>query len=153
MISIDYQPIYQGKQFFPNEALIRQWLICSAKHLQLSNDYELSVRLVDDAEISELNQTYRHKKGTTNVLSFPFVNEHELPLNIDILGDIVIAAEVIAEEADEQGKSVEAHWAHMCVHGFLHLLGYDHIDASEAEEMECLEIAILAELGINNPYL
>lgn len=150
---VDYQLAYAGSAFVPGEQQLSDWLNTTLAHLQLNGDYELSVRIVDDAEITELNQTYRNKAGATNVLSFPFDNVHDLPLDVDMLGDIVIAADVISKEAEEQQKKVEAHWAHICIHGLLHLLGYDHIDAAEAEEMESLEIAILAQLVIENPYL
>ncbi|MFA7632865.1 MAG: rRNA maturation RNase YbeY [Thiohalomonadaceae bacterium] len=98
---------------------------------------ELTVRVVDEAESAALNSTYRHKQGPTNVLSFPFQSPPgvELPL----LGDIVICAPVVVREAAEQDKALLAHWAHMTVHGCLHLLGYDHIYAVEAEQMEMLE--------------
>lgn len=112
---------------------------------------EIVIRLVDDAESAALNQQYRHKSGPTNILSFPF----EAPdgVEIDLLGDLVICAPLIAREAAEQGKPVSDHWAHITVHGILHLLGYDHVDEREAELMENLEIEILAELDIANPYM
>lgn len=111
---------------------------------------ELSIRVVDEAEGSELNQAYRHRPGPTNVLSFPFDSpaEFEIPL----LGDVVICAPVVAREAREQGKPALAHWAHMTVHGTLHLLGYDHETPAEADEMERLEARILDGLGYSDPY-
>jgi len=111
---------------------------------------ELVVRVVDIKEIQELNRTYRHKDSPTNVLSFPF--EAPEGLDLPILGDIVICHEVVVNEASEQAKSVAAHWAHMVVHGVLHLLGFDHVDDTEAEEMEALEVKILAGLAYANPY-
>lgn len=110
----------------------------------------LSIRLVDEQESQELNSHYRHKNSPTNVLSFPC----ELPpeVELDLLGDLVICVQVVEREAREQGKSAHAHWAHMVVHGCLHLLGYDHIDDVEAQEMEALETAILAELDFPPPY-
>jgi probable rRNA maturation factor len=100
--------------------------------------------------MAQLNQHYRGKPGPTNVLSFPA----DLPesLQLPLLGDIVICAPVVAREAVEQGKPAAAHWAHMAVHGALHLLGYDHICETEATEMEDLETAILATLGFPCPY-
>ena len=112
---------------------------------------ELTIRICDEAEIIELNQTYRQKTGSTNVLSFPA----DLPdeVNLPLLGDIVISAKVVEKEAEAQKKVLEAHWAHMVAHGVLHLLGYDHIEDDEAEIMEQQEINILSTLGYENPYL
>jgi len=111
---------------------------------------ELTIRVVDADESAELNGTYRHKQGPTNVLSFPF--EAPPGVELPLLGDIVICAPVVEREAAEQGKSVESHWAHMVVHGCLHLLGYDHIEADEAELMESLERDVLSALGYPDPY-
>ena len=109
-----------------------------------------SVLFTGDDEVHELNREWRGKDKPTNVLSFPF----EAPPGVDIplLGDIIICAAVVEHEASEQGKALEAHWAHMVIHGTLHLLGYDHIEEGEAEEMEGLEIRLLAGLGYANPY-
>ncbi len=112
---------------------------------------ELTIRLVDVAESHELNLTYRGKDKPTNVLSFPF----EAPPGIEmpLLGDLIICRQVVEQEASEQGKPLEAHWAHMVVHGSLHLLGYDHIEDDEAEEMEGLETEIMLALGYEDPYI
>lgn len=111
---------------------------------------ELTIRVVDEAESQELNGTYRGKEKPTNVLSFPFeAPEH---VELSLLGDLVICAPVVEREASEQKKSLEAHWAHMVVHGVLHLQGYDHVNDTDAEVMEGLEIAILNALGYTNPY-
>jgi probable rRNA maturation factor len=109
------------------------------------------IRLVDDAESAELNQQFRHKSGPTNILSFPF----EVPngMEMDLLGDLVICAPLIAREAEQQNKLAEHHWAHITVHGVLHLLGYDHVEEQDAEQMEALEIEILNGLDIANPYM
>jgi len=112
---------------------------------------EVSLRIVNSAEIAELNHQYRGKNYATNVLSFPADLPEELSL--PLLGDIVICAEVVAREALEQHKTHDAHWAHMVVHGTLHLLGYDHIDDDEAEIMEGREIEILNRLNFPNPYI
>ena len=111
---------------------------------------ELTIRIVDEVESQSLNSTYRGKDKPTNVLSFPF----EAPPEIDIplLGDLIICASVVEQEAIQQNKPSQAHWAHMVVHGCLHLLGYDHINDAEAEEMESLEIQLIENLGFNNPY-
>ena len=110
----------------------------------------MTVRIVDEAESNELNLTYRGKDKPTNVLSFPF--EAPPGLELPLLGDLVICRQVVEREAQEQGKPLMAHWAHMVVHGSLHLLGYDHIEDEEAEEMEALERDIMQELGFADPY-
>lgn len=133
----------------PDEQQFRRW--CERALSQRSNDSELTIRLVDEAEGRELNRTWRHKDYATNVLSFPA----EIPdglLDIPLLGDLVICVPVVEREAGEQHKEVEAHWAHLTLHGCLHLLGYDHIEDDEAEEMESLERKLLAELGYPDPY-
>ncbi len=116
------------------------------------SDSELTIRIVDIDEGAALNQRYRGRPGPTNVLSFPF----EPPPGIDepwpLLGDLVICAPVVAREAAEQRKTVEAHFAHLVVHGVLHLLGHDHQDPAEAETMEALETVILLGLGYPPPY-
>jgi len=114
-------------------------------------DTELTVRIVDETESAALNEEYRNKTGSTNVLSFPFECPDEVELNL--LGDLVICAPVVEREAKQQGKQSQAHWAHMLVHGVLHLLGYDHIEDQDAEKMEAREVEIMALLGFSNPYL
>lgn len=111
---------------------------------------ELLLRIVDVDEIQMLNKTYRDKDKSTNVLSFP----SDLPVEIDesILGDVVICTEVVTQEAKAQEKTFDDHLLHMAIHGTLHLLGYDHIDESEAQEMEALEIEILQKQQVANPY-
>lgn len=112
--------------------------------------YELTIRVVDEAESQALNHEYRGKDKPTNVLSFPFeVPEH---VELSLLGDLIICYQVVEREATEQNKTNLAHWAHMVVHGVLHLLGYDHIDDDEAEEMEAIEVKVLTLLGFANPY-
>jgi probable rRNA maturation factor len=111
---------------------------------------EISVRIVDEPEMRELNARYRHKDYPTNVLSFPA----GLPPGVDVplLGDIVICAPLVKREAAEQHKALRAHWAHLLVHGTLHLLGHDHERARDAEVMEALERRILAALKFPDPY-
>ncbi|MCW2269536.1 Endoribonuclease YbeY [compost metagenome] len=133
----------------PDDTLFRRW--CELALRQRTADSEMTIRLVDEAEGRELNHTYRHKDYATNVLSFPADVPDDL-LDIPLLGDLVICVAVVEREAAEQGKSLEAHWAHLVIHGCLHLLGYDHIEDDEAEEMEALEQELLAELGHPDPY-
>ncbi len=111
---------------------------------------ELTVRIVDEAESRALNERYRQQANPTNVLSFPA----ELPAEIDtpLLGDIVICAPVVAAEATASKRSTRAHWAHLVIHGTLHLLGFDHETENQAREMEAEETAILARLGFSDPY-
>jgi probable rRNA maturation factor len=133
----------------PSEAQIQLWL--NAAVMPFQPVAEVTVRIVDETESQQLNFDYREKDKPTNVLSFPF----QCPPGIELplLGDLVICAGVVAQEANEQNKSLDAHWAHMVVHGSLHLLGFDHINDDDALEMEAEEIQILAELGFADPYL
>ena len=117
----------------------------------LATDAEITVRIVGAEEGQQLNRDYRKKDYATNVLSFPADVPDEL-LDIPLLGDLVICVPVVEREAQEQAKTSEAHWAHLVIHGCLHLLGYDHIEDEEAEEMEALEKELLAELGHPDPY-
>ncbi len=115
-------------------------------------DTELSLLLTHDAEIADLNAQWRGKDGPTNVLSFPAVPIRPGQAPGPLLGDIVLARQTIAREAAIEAKSVDAHLTHLIVHGILHLLGYDHVQDNDAETMEQLERAILADLGIDDPY-
>jgi probable rRNA maturation factor len=132
----------------PEEGDIRRWI--SAALVDYPNDTEVLVRMVDHEEMTTLNLNYRGKPGATNVLSFPADLPAELCL--PLLGDIVICAPLVATEANQQHKPPEAHWAHLIVHGTLHLLGYDHINEDEAAAMELLETTILAALHYPCPY-
>ncbi|KFZ36420.1 endoribonuclease YbeY [Shewanella mangrovi] len=111
---------------------------------------EMTIRLVDEAESQQLNHEYRGKDKPTNVLSFPF--EAPPGIELPLLGDLVICVPVVEREAAEQNKPLQAHWAHMVVHGCLHLLGYDHIEDDEAEEMESIETQLIESLGFTDPY-
>ncbi|MDH5436101.1 MAG: rRNA maturation RNase YbeY [Gammaproteobacteria bacterium] len=113
-------------------------------------DVSMTVRIVDEQESAQLNATYRHKQGPTNVLSFPTDIPAEVESNL--LGDLVICAPVVMREAKEQGKAATAHWAHMVIHGTLHLQGYDHQTDKEAQKMEEFERNILIKIGFNDPY-
>lgn len=147
MIDLDLQIAVEAPDL-PTEADIRRWV--EAALGDAMGEAQLTVRVVDEDEIRELNATYRGKDYATNVLSFPF--EAPPGVELPLLGDIIVCAAVVAREAAEQDKPLEAHWAHMVIHGTLHLLGYDHIKEAEAEEMEGLEIRLLADLGYANPY-
>lgn len=147
-ITLDLQ-LASEAQNLPSAAQFQQWL--DAAILPFQAEAEVTIRVVDKVESQQLNLTYRGKDYPTNVLSFPFQCPPgvELPL----LGDLVICAPVVENEAIEQNKALQAHWAHMVIHGSLHLLGFDHINDDDAEQMEAEEITILQQLGITNPYL
>lgn len=161
-VSVDIQ-IATEEDDHPPPSSIEQWIAitidAASKTTHNTNtvtninkrETELSLRIVDEEEITDLNNQYRGKNTSTNVLSFPA----DIPTHIDIqlLGDIVICSQVVEREAQDQCKKKSSHWAHMIVHGTLHLLGYDHISDDEAEIMEGLEIDILNQFGIENPYL
>lgn len=132
----------------PSESQFNDWV--AAALTSRKDEAELCIRLVEADESQALNNQYRGKDKSTNVLSFPFEVPEDIPLNL--LGDLVICAEVVREEALQQKKPLHDHWAHMVVHGTLHLLGYDHINDEDAEVMEQLEREILASLGIPDPY-
>ena len=134
----------------PDEEDIRHWITAALSGRTGEAPTELTVRVVDVQEMTSLNETYRGKTGPTNVLSFPAGLPEEL--THPLLGDIVICAPVVRREAAEQGKDITAHWAHMTIHGVLHLLGYDHIKEKEAIAMEALETDILATFNISCPY-
>jgi len=113
---------------------------------------EVSVLLTNDAQIQELNKTYRQKDKPTNVLSFPQTDKNEVDSPFLMLGDIVIAFDTIHREAEEQDKKLSDHYTHMLVHGCLHLLHYDHLNEEEAQQMETAEIKTLNKFGVKNPY-
>lgn len=114
---------------------------------------ELSLVLANDAMVRDLNRDWRGKDKPTNVLSFPAEDEMDIPEAPRMLGDVVLAYETLCREAEAQSKRVEDHLSHLVIHGVLHLLGYDHIEDIEAQEMEALEAQLLESLGISNPYL
>lgn len=151
-VEIDYQveAACPADLYIPDEQAVNHWINCVMVSLNYEKPAQVSVCIVNEQEITALNSRYRKKNRATNVLSFPF---EPLPgVDVPLLGDVVVCAEVVDEEAREQGKSSEQHWAHIIVHGVLHLLGYDHIDETDAQAMEALEIRILSQLGFPNPY-
>ncbi len=144
-VNVQYALVAEG---IPEEDAIRQWVLQALP--EHKKNAELTLRIVDEAEMTALNRQYRGKEGATNVLSFPC---EAIPgVDADLLGDIVICAPVVASEAVAQDKPLDAHWAHIVVHGVLHLLGYDHQQDGEAHRMEVRETELLASLGYANPY-
>ncbi len=144
-VTLDLQLACASPDGLPTEAQLQGWL--DGTILGFQPEAEVTVRLVDEAESRELNHTYRGKDKPTNVLSFPYEVE---PV---VAGDLVICATVVEREAAEQEKTLEAHYAHLIVHGILHLQGYDHeIGENEALLMENKERTILAQLGFSDPY-
>ena len=133
----------------PSMADMETWISAALRSDELA-EAEVSVYIVDEPESQELNFQYRGKDKPTNVLSFPADIPEEV--GIPLLGDLVVCAPVVEREAAEQGKSLEAHWAHMLIHGTLHLLGYDHIEDDEAEVMEALETRLVTQLNFPAPY-
>ncbi|WP_139684621.1 rRNA maturation RNase YbeY [Vibrio tasmaniensis] len=148
-IELDLQLAVESEQGLPTEQDIQLWLDKTIPQFQ--ENAELTVRIVDTEESHQLNHDYRGKDKPTNVLSFPF--EAPPGMELDLLGDLIICRQVVEKEAEEQSKPLLAHWAHMVVHGSLHLLGYDHIEDDEAEEMESLETEIMQTMGFEDPYI
>lgn len=148
-VILDLQIACESRDGLPTESDFQKWLDVVLPQFQ--EESEVTIRIVDDAESHELNMTYRGKDKSTNVLSFPF--EAPPGMELPLLGDLVICRQVVEKEAREQQKALLAHWAHMVVHGSLHLLGYDHIVDEEAEEMESIEIEIMQSLGYPDPYI
>lgn len=133
----------------PDVIQLRYWAETALEDLK--KNAELTIRIVDEAEGTQLNERWRKSQGPTNVLSFTY--EGVSNIAPDFLGDIIICAPVVTSEAEEQNKNNHAHWAHMVIHGVLHLTGFDHIDPEDADRMENLEINILEKLNYKNPYL
>ena len=146
MIDLDVQSATRA--WTPPSADFQRW-VEAALHGR-RDAAELAIRLVDEAESQQLNQHYRDKDAPTNVLSFPA----DLPEGVELalLGDLVICAPIVAAEAADQGKTALAHWAHLTIHGTLHLLGFDHISSVDAKRMEGEERRVLADLGYRDPY-
>ncbi|UUM31219.1 rRNA maturation RNase YbeY [Vibrio japonicus] len=148
-IELDLQLAVEDENGLPQFDDIHHWLSRAVEKFQ--PQAEVTVRIVDEEESHQLNHDYRGKDKPTNVLSFPF--EAPPGMEIDLLGDLIICRQVVEREAAEQDKPLMAHWAHMVVHGSLHLLGYDHIEDDEAEEMESLETEIMQSMGFEDPYI
>ena len=151
-VRVDVQRASQDSSI-PDNAFVAAWVRRAIEAARDTGASEVSVRIVDAAEIRALNRDYRGKDHPTNVLSFPAGHVAGLPKEQpEPLGDIVICASVVRDESAAQGKEALNHWAHMLVHGALHLLGYDHQSDAEGEAMEALEAAILGAQGIDDPY-
>jgi probable rRNA maturation factor len=145
-LTVDLQNVFE-RPGVPEESLFQAW--AQAAWLG-QGPSEVTIRIVDIEEAKALNHQYRGKDKPTNVLSFPF--EAPAGITVPLAGDLVICAPVVEDEAREQLKEPATHWAHMVVHGMLHLQGYDHINDEDAEAMEALEIRLLAQFGFGNPY-
>ena len=145
MIHVDIQLATTGDGI-PDNDEFRTWARAAVRR----STGEVLIRVVDRLESEQLNERYRHRPGPTNVLSFPFTAPPGVPTAS--LGDIVICAPLVAEEAYAQGKDQRSHWAHLTIHGVLHLLGYDHEREDDAAQMEAEEMSIMANLGFPNPY-
>jgi probable rRNA maturation factor len=139
-----------GEKVVPEQKNIERWAHCVFH--KLDEDHEITISIINDNEMRELNKKYRGKDYATNVLSFPYEPFEGEEGTENYLGDIVLCASVIVHEADEQQKDLFPHWAHMIIHGILHLLGYDHEIEQDAMIMEALEIELLNEIGYKNPY-
>lgn len=148
-IELDLQIACDNDQL-PSQEDFEKWAMLALTNRTELEDPELTIRITGSEESQQLNHEYRGKDKPTNVLSFPFEAPPEVPL--PLLGDLVICVEVVEQEAKEQNKPLNHHWAHMVIHGCLHLLGYDHITDNEAEEMESIETELLAQLKIADPY-
>jgi probable rRNA maturation factor len=153
LISVQYA---SGQRGVPHARSLRRWAQLALSASVGKASHSLCVRVVNAAESRRLNRQWRNKDKPTNVLSFSFyesgVDSGAAKESAPWLGDIAICAPVVAREAREQGKPLNAHWAHMVMHGVLHLLGYDHVRARDAVKMEALETKLLARLGFDNPY-
>lgn len=151
-LSLDVQRVSRRRDI-PGDAWLKRAARAALQGAGFSGRAAIALRIVGEAESQQLNREYRRKDKPTNVLSFPFEVPDIAGISEPYLGDLAVCAAVVAREAAEQGKTLRAHWAHMVVHGVLHLLGYDHLDDAEADEMEALERDILAGLGLPDPYL
>ena len=148
-LELDLQIAIQETDNLPSFENFYRWVKVALP--TIGDKFDVTIRLVDEKESHALNSEYRDKDKPTNVLSFPF--EAPMDLAVPLLGDLVICTQIVIEEAKEQQKPLLHHWAHLTVHGILHLGGYDHINDDEAETMEALEIQLLASLDIPNPYM
>jgi probable rRNA maturation factor len=155
VVSVDLQ-VASSVGSVPDESLVQSWVQDVINEMGIRRECEVSIRIVDEQEGHALNLQYRDKDSATNVLSFPVDDQAMLNLPADVprvLGDIVICGPIVEREAKEQNKQIEFHWAHLLVHGTLHLLGHDHEEDAQAEEMEAIETRILGKRGVADPYI
>ena len=146
-VILDLQLACKNRLGIPNQKKFHQWVTTTLVPFQRQKS-EVTVRLIDEEESCRINFRYRGKEKPTNVLSFPY----NLPFNIPLIGDLLICKQVVEYESLKQQKSLEAHWAHMTIHGTLHLMGCNHIKKDDAEEMEKVEKNIMLNLGYPDPY-
>lgn len=150
VLDLEIQRMIQSTDL-PSDQQFEEWVRATLQQVAADRSHtQLAIRIVDEAEGTKLNEQWRHKQGATNVLSFSMTGLDLIAPAI--LGDIVICAPVVAREASDQSKALHCHWAHLVIHGVLHLLDYDHINAGDAEAMESLEINIMKQLGYPDPY-
>ena len=147
-VKIDLQ-VVSAEPGLPDREQFQRWSDAACTKCGCDSK-SMTIRITDIEESAELNSRYRNRQGPTNVLSFPF--ENPPGVSTDILGDLVICAPVVVREAIEQDKTPEAHWAHILIHGVLHLCGYDHISPEQADIMETLETDIITGFGYPPPY-
>lgn len=147
MIELDLQTTKISASLPKYSDFLRWVTLATSGH---RDDAEISIKVVTESEIQKLNYQYRGKNQPTNVLSFPA--EFPKGVEVDLIGDLVICESIVQRESEQQQKTLQAHWAHMVIHGTLHLLGYTHDNDTDAERMESLEIKILRNLGYDNPY-
>lgn len=150
MVELDIQHATSSPIPFSDEKLVC-WVEAALK--EITDPSELTLRLVDADEIQSLNATYRNKNKPTNVLAFPANLPEDVSKTCPLLGDIIVCPWVLEQESQNDAIPLEAHWAHIVIHGVLHLLGYDHIEVQDEQVMQAREIEILATLGFANPYL
>ncbi len=150
-LQLDLQLALTEQGELPGEERLREWALAALEAAGYDRDCEITVRMVEAEEIQALNREYRKLDRPTNILSFPF--ECPPQLQLPLLGDLVICDSILRSEALAQHKSYEEHFAHLIIHGTLHLLGYDHLTEDEALDMESLEIAALSQLGYPDPYI
>ena len=148
-LDLDIQRMISDPEL-PSDEQFETWVDLALKEGGRENNSQLAIRIVDEDEGKKLNEQWRHKEGPTNVLSFSMSGLDLIAP--EILGDIVICAPVVAKEAEEQSKALLLHWAHMVIHGVLHLIGYDHNTETDAKKMESLEVKIMKQLGFPDPY-